>query len=459
MGRIIFAHRFLSGVGTSHDAGRTWTETSLPPIPGSPFTLGDPAVTVDRQGNFYYASLGADAGGNSLVFVGKSTDGGTTFHPGVTVAVDRGSDKDWIGAGPDPANPSHDNVYVTWTSFQFNSKGQIIGSQLMLGKSTDGGQTWTTSTVFAPVDNGVERAFLQSSNTVVDRTTGRLYIPFLHISHLDADFIKVLISDDGGVTFHFSNFNVPGAPSPTAFPNVTPGTATDCGVTGGLRLTLHTGPDLGGGRFGLPVFRNATRLFTQPSTVVQDGKVFIAYHASTSAILTDPNSRSEIRLLFSPDGGNTWQGPVAAARATDAEPQHVHPAISVNENGNKIAVGYYSQLANGQLQVNATTANVAREQHNFKLERSQVTHLGPANDLIPSNNLLAVTAFGPLTTNYDRTIRPCYNIGEYMTSTRAGGQTLFASGDNRNSWTSPPESPAAGTHSQPDVFANRLGSD
>jgi hypothetical protein len=458
-GVTIYAHRFLSGVGTSHDAGRSWTETSLPPIPGSPFTFGDPAVTVDRTGNFFYASLGADASGNSLVFVGKSTDGGTTFHSGVTVALDPGVDKEWIGAGPDPINPGRDNVYVTWTSFKFNAKGQTIGSQLMLGKSTDGGQTWTTSTLFAPVDNGVESSFIQFSNTVVDRTTGRLYIPFLHFSDSDADFIKVLISDDGGQTFHFSNFNVRGAPT-TAFPNVTPGTISDCGVNGGFRLTLHAGSDLGGGRFSLPVFRNATRLITQPSTVAQDGEVFIAFNSSTSAISGDPNSRSEIRMLFSPDGGSTWQGPVTVARASNTEPQHVHPAISVNSSGSQVAVGYYSQLANGKLQVNATTASLEREHRSFRLEDRQVTHLGPANDLIPSNNPLDPKVFGPnFTTNYDRTIRPCYDIGEYMTTTRTEGKTLFSYGDNRNSWTSPPQSPAAGTHSQPDVFANRLGGD
>src|SRR5207244_2700177 len=186
--RVAFVHRFLSGVGVSHDGGRTWTESSLPPIPGSPFTFGDPSVTVDRQGNFYYASLGANAAGQSLVFVGKSSDGGRSFQPGVTVAVDPGSDKEWIAAGPDPLRPDRANLYVTWTSFQASS------SQLMLARSTDGGQTWSQSTIFAPVDNGVESSFIQFSNPVVDQATGRLYVPFLHAGDGDADFIKVLIS-------------------------------------------------------------------------------------------------------------------------------------------------------------------------------------------------------------------------------------------------------------------------
>ena len=447
---VAFVHRFLSGVGTSHDRGKTWTESSLPPIPGSPFTFGDPALTVDRTGNFYYASLGANAAGRSLIFVGKSTDGGTTFHPGVTVALDPGSDKEWIAAGPDPLQPARDNVYVTWTSFKAAS------SQLMLGRSTDGGQTWTVSTLFAPVDNGVESAFIQFSNPVVDRESGRLYVPFLHGGDGSADYIKVLISDDGGLTFHFASFNVPGAPEPTAFPNVTPGTLTDCGVNGGFRTTLHTAADQGGGRFGLPVFSHATRLITQPSIVVQEGRVYIAYNASTSPDFGDPNARSEIRLLSSLDGGTTWRTPITIAEATASEPQHVHPAVSINENGSQVTVGYYSQLAGGQLRVNAATVGI-RHDGDFKNGDRDVTHLGPAFDLIPSNLALPHPPFvAHLTTNYDRTIRPCYNIGEYMAAARTEGGTVLAYGDNRNSWTSPPASPAAGTHSQPDVFASRI---
>jgi hypothetical protein len=450
---LAFVHRFLSGVGVSHDGGQTWTETSLPPIPGSPFTFGDPALAVDRQGNFFYASLGANAAGQSLVFVGRSTDRGRTFQPGVTVAIDPGSDKEWIAAGKDPLHPTRDNVYVTWTSFKANS------SQLMLGRSTDGGQTWTTSTIFAPVDNGVESAFLQFSNPVVDPATGRLFIPFLHGGDSDADFVKMLISDDGGQTFHFSNFNQPGVADPTAFPVVTPGTLADCGTTGGFRTVLHSGADLGGGRFGLPRFENATRLITQPATAVVNGRVFVALNASSSPTFGDPNSTSSILLLFSPDGGATWQGPFTVAAASAAQPQHVHPSITVDRLGLRVTVGYYSQLASGQLRFDAASALVVGVRKALVVGLHN-TAVGPAFDLIPSNIPIPTAANPNLTTNYDRTIRPCYDIGEYQSATRTlDDRAILAWGDNRNSWTSPPQSPAAGTHSQPDVFAARANID
>jgi hypothetical protein len=117
-------------------------------------------------------------------------------------------------------------------------------------------------------------------------------------------------------------------------------------------------------------------------------------------------------------------------------------------------VGYYTQLASGQLQVDTARVQVTGPLGNAALSTTKTGHLSPAFDLIPSNNPLP--AFGPhFTTNYDRTIRPCYDIGEYMASARTADDSgaAFAWGDNRNSWTSPPASPAAGTHSQPDVFA------
>ncbi len=450
---VAFQHRFLSGVGTSHDGGRTFTETSLPPIPGSPFTFGDPAVTVDRQGNFYYASLGANAAGNSLIFVGRSTDGGDTFGAGVTVALDPGSDKEWIAAGPDPLHPLNDNVYVTWTSFGAGN------SVLKMGRSTDGGQTWSVSTIFTPVDNGgALSAFMQFSNPVVDKLTGRLYVPFLHGGNTDADYIRVLASDDGGLTFHLLNFNVPGAPDAQTFPNVTPGTLADCGTNGGFRVVLHSGPDLGGGRLGLPRYQHATRLVSQPAFAAVGNRLFIALNSSTSPVFGDPASSSEIRLLFSPNGGASWLTPLSLVPATAADPQHVHPAIATDPLGIRVTVGYYAQQADGQLRVDAVSGIPFASNGGVGLIGRDVRRLGPANELIPSNNL--IPAFGPnATTNYDRTIRPCYNLGEYTAATQSLGGPIFVFGDNRNTWTSPPQSPAAGTHTQPDVFAVRFGGD
>src|SRR6516162_7741348 len=150
-------------------------------------------------------------------------------------AAGRGRDKEWLAVGPDPASKNRDNVYVTWTSFQSTA------CELRFGRSTDGGATWTAKTIFVPTadpDPTHPQNCLQFSNPVVDQIKGTLYVPFLHFSNADQDFIQMLISDDAGETFRFAMFNIPGAPDSTVMPVTQPGELTQCGP-GNFRLTIH----------------------------------------------------------------------------------------------------------------------------------------------------------------------------------------------------------------------------
>ena len=95
---------------------------------------------------------------------------------------------------------------------------------------------------------------------------------------------------------------------------------------------------------------------------------------------------------------------------------------------------------------------------------SRRTGAGPlsstAFDLTPSNVVRTPTS----TTNYDRAIVACYDIGEYQTLAQSqrgddddDGRVIAAWGDNRRTWLSPADSPAAGLHAQPDVFSAIVG--
>jgi hypothetical protein len=303
--------------------------------------------------------------------------------------------------------------------------------------------------LFAPVDTGAMSAFIQFANPVVDRSSGRLYIPFLHFSNSDADIVRVLASDDGGQTFRFLRFDAAGAPDAFGFPNVTPGLVTDCGNPGGgIRNVLHQGDDMGGGRFGLPRYRQATRLITQPNAAAAHGRIFIALNSSTSPFFGDPTAGSEIRVLFSVDGGGSWQV-VTAAPANTLDQQHVHPSIASDEGGEHLQIAYYVQQADERLRVDLTQAKV--DDGRFRI--ADVEPLSSvAFDMIPSNNPIPSATRPDRTTNYDRIVVACYDIGEYLSVFARGDRFLGAWGDNRNPWTSPAGSPAAGTHAQPDVF-------
>jgi hypothetical protein len=446
-----YTQLMVSGYSVSHDGGKTWRSGFIPPVsPDAPITGGDPGLTADRNGNIFYGSSGFDAIGlHFAITISKSTDMGDTFAPGVIAAVDDGLDKPWIASGPDPNTPSRDNIYVTWTSFKAAS------SELWLSRSIDGGATWTTKQLFAPVDDGINTAFIQFSNPVVDATTGRLYVPFLHFSYLDSDNVRVLVSDDGGETFHLLAFNIAGAVDTFAFPNVIPGAVNDCGVFGGFRNVLHQGPAIAG-RFGLSRWTQATRLIAQPAAAADRGRLVFAINSSTSPFFGDPSAGSVIRVVLSPDAGASWATPFVIAPSTSDDPQHVLPALALGQNGNRVWVGYYVQQSDERLRTDLATLHINGNQ----LALDQITPLSNTTfDLTPSDITLASGA----TDNFARVWVECYDVGEYMSvQARVRGQSstddvVAAWGDNRNPWTGPPDSVAPYTHAKPDVFFGAVG--
>jgi hypothetical protein len=218
---------------------------------------------------------------------------------------------------------------------------------------------------------------------------------------------------------------------------------------------LHQGNSVGGGRFGLARYVHATRLVTQPAAAVLRGRLLLALQSSTSPLFGDPAAGSEINLLFSRDGGNHWEEPFKVARSTPADPQHVHPSITLDEDGERATIAYYVQQADSKLRTDL--ASVEIEGHHLRLEAQD--HLSDtAFDMTPSNIPFPIAGNPFFTTNYDRTVRACYNIGEYMSvQSERDGRVIAAWGDNRRQWLSPAGSPAAGTHAQADVFAGPAG--
>jgi hypothetical protein len=450
---LVFDRIQLSGFSTSTDGGRTFTSGFFPGVEGIPFSFGDPSIDVDRHGKFYFAQLGQDAAGNGAVTVNTSSDG-LHWNNAVVAALDDGSDKEWLAVGPDPAHKSQDNVYVTWTSFQ------STGQQLGFAKSTDGGVTWTSRFIYAPAadpDPTHPQNSLSFSNPVVDRSTGRLYVPFAHFSNADTDFVQMLISDDAGATFRFATFNVAGAPDSTLLPLVQPGELTECGATRvgthfavNLRLTLHAGADVGGSITGLRRFVNATRLIAQPAVAARNGVVYLSWNTSTSPSFGDPNGTSKIMFMRSDDGGSTWTSAVQVNPAGD--PHHVHPSLSISDNPESVHVSYYTQHADGSLDLDL--ANSHDRGASFLADRTVRVSSTPF--ALPPTNIPIPTASNPFgTTNYDRNIQQCYAIGEYQSNRAANGNVYVLWGDTRNTIMQPINrlDPISGqTHPQEDVF-------
>lgn len=457
---LIFDRLMLSSFGASSDGGRTWKTGFMPPPAGGAVTLGDPSVGVDRHGVFYFANIAADGTGHGVISVNKSVNGGQAWSPGVIVQQDDGSDKEWLAVGPDPNHGDRDNVYVTWSSFQ------PTGIQLRFGRSEDGGATWIAKTIYAPAADPNPthpQNALTFTNPVVDRATGTLYIPFLHFSNSDQDFIQMLISDDAGETFHFATFNVPGAPNPTVYPVTQPGELTECNAriiapnrfSINVRLTIHTALDSGGSLTGLPRYVQASRMTLQPAAAAHNGRVYLAWNNSTSLVFGDPAGKSNILFLRSDDGGKTWSKAIQVNPSIAGEIHHVLPSLTLGEDQN-VSITYYTQHGNGTVDLDVSRSHDGGG--SFPAwGTSRVTSTSFA---LPPTNIPVPTAAQPyLTTNYDRNIAQCYALGEYQSITTANEQTYVSWGDMRNKITEPvnPLDPISGQkHSQEDVFFAQL---
>ena len=448
---LIVDQVLLSSFSVSNDGGQTWKRGQIPPVAGTTETFGDPSVGVDRHGVFYFANLALTPTNHGAIGVNKSTDGGNTWSAGAIVQQDDGSDKEWLAVGPDPVNKNRDNVYVTWTSFQTNGS-----CQLRFGSSIDGGATWTAKTIYAPAADpnpANPQNCLTFSNIVVDSITGTLYVPFLHFSNSDQDFIQVMISDDAGASFRFATFNVHGAPNPTVLPVLQPGELTECGGNN-FRLTIHGAANAGPGKFGFPRYINASRMTLQPAFAARNGILYMAWSES-AGLFYGAAANTNVKFMRSDDGGNTWTAPILVNPTVTVDTQHVLPSLAIDEDPNGVHVSYYTQHTNGS--VDLDMANSHDRGATFPSNRTvRVTstsfNLPPTN--IPLSNAPAFSA-----TNYDRQIAVCYALGEYQSVTTANGSVYVGWGDARNLITEPINAldPISGqTHPKEDVFFQQV---
>lgn len=124
----------------STNSGLNWTKATL----NSTYSVwGDPAITVDTAGNFYYGHLANPQGGYFIerIVVQKSTNGGINWNNGSHAGYipPKQQDKEWLCV-----DPRNNNIYMSWTQFdQYGSGNPADSSVILFSGSTNSGDTWS----------------------------------------------------------------------------------------------------------------------------------------------------------------------------------------------------------------------------------------------------------------------------------------------------------------------------
>jgi len=317
-------------VQVSQDGGLTWRTVVLPKVSkcsggtsanGNDYLrASDPWLSFGPDGDLYAISLSVDLTTNrSAVLELESKDGGLTWSDPIALVRDDSvfmfNDKESIAADPGDAN----YVYAVWDRSRFsNEKASDTSTfhsfafrgDIVFSRTTDGGSTWETKTIFQPQDNEFSignQIVVLPDGTLVDGMAlskgSGVNRPGLNVA--------VLRSTDKGVTW-------------------TPPIVANSLVTVGT-VDPDTGAPVRDGS-GLPEFA-VDRNLSSPG------------YGSLYAVWQDSRFSNKGRVIddivfsTSADGGLTWSPPVKINK-TPGTTGALTPSIAVAADGT-IGVTYY----------------------------------------------------------------------------------------------------------------------
>lgn len=374
----------LTSIDFSVDGGRRWGAISTAPfgyrlnapsellptaddpnrhsIRGGDGTLhrydacSDPYLAVDSRGRFFYSCVGFDIADNAgIVFVVPSQPGakGSYFDqvpppfgltPGYTgrehiVAEDNSAaasyDANKVAADAFPGSPNRDNVYFTWTVFNFScgkNHDQYCESPIWGSMSTDHGFTWSTPEKISGINRSIcvlGNAFnkrrdpgscnLDGHSDLVVRPDGSLAVTFIgqNTPTLDPQILALSCHPSGSSTAGTAHLN---CGTPTKVSDYVTGPTCDFG----------RGPEQCiPGVFIRAPFETSQRLAVDE----RSGALYNTWYDYRYG-------EFDVLVSRSTDGGKTWSEPrlVNRDRGTD----HYFSAIDIGEKGGThVAISYY----------------------------------------------------------------------------------------------------------------------
>ena len=309
------------GVSRSTNGGVNWIDMHiLPPL--NPYTglsmddAFDPTVTIDTQGNVFIGHISSDSFWYSGMYIHKSIDGGVSFLPPVTIALDlppgsppdpnfRFNDRCQITADIFSTSPYTDNIYVAWIKDRGLGMSRPT-SDIYFSYSTDNGNTFSQAATINKWTHDLANMPVPAVSS-----DGTIYVSWLNYSVWTGGVGTIFLdkSTDGGATWG-TDINV-------SLINLPP-----------LSLTIGNGlQDV--------ISKGAPVLKVSPSN---SNELYITYAADPDG---SGNDEADIFFIKSIDGGITWSSPIRVNDDATNNDQHL-PWMDVKPDGT-IDIAWYDR--------------------------------------------------------------------------------------------------------------------
>jgi hypothetical protein len=274
----------------STDGGLTWI-TGI--INSAPTSGGDPCLVTDLSGNFYYFHMTM---GRDKIYCQKSSDGGLSYNNGSFAWNNNNltQDKEWA-----TFDPVSSNLYVTWT--EYDNQAFDDSNRIFFAKSTDFGNSFSNAMRINSKAGTGDYPLLDPHPFT--GPNGELYVTFT-----DSNGIRFNRSLDYGNTWL--------SVEPVIESNIP---ARYYGVIGSYKPSA------------MP-YSSCDR-----SNSPYRGNLYVSWCDNRNG-----NSNSDVFIIKSTDGGNSWSSAMKVNSDTTSNHQY-HNAMSVDQTNGYIYIVYYDR--------------------------------------------------------------------------------------------------------------------
>ena len=306
----------------SLDGGATFpitTNALIPPgLQGQGYVNGgDPTLTFDSQGRFFWSYLLVDFSPFDITVVVLQVNPTTGATIGNAVDVTPGAfsdDKQWIAGDENPASPFADNLYLVWTRFD-------TPLQAMFSMSSNQGATWTAPQPYSLTTEG----FTWPAHVAVG-PNGDVYANYPTDTCQTSGTVQVLRDTTGGSDLSLGN----AVQKTAAF------TAQQADITCNVQNFAGSIPQTA---FWL---QGSAAAYTLPDPTTA-GRIFVVGNDDPNNTFANGDD-ADVVMATSNDFGNTWA--FSTITGGPGSSFQVMPTGAIDELGN-ICISWYDNR-NGQ---------------------------------------------------------------------------------------------------------------